>query len=208
MKASDIGLVFSDQLASSHWANFEFVDGTPDQLWFGTAETSLGFMTVVGAADDICYLGFDEQKSIMNCRKIFPRAELQPNLEVASLMIQKIMAVWEGHSQDTIRIIVKATQFQRDVWNALMLIPNGYAVSYGVIADYIGKPKAVRAVGTAVGSNPVSLFIPCHRVIQKGGKVENYLWGNEMKQRILCAEAFALNQTSKNPASHNSRQAA
>lgn len=98
------------------------------------------------------------------------------------------MAVWEGKSSDMIRIMVNATDFQKDVWNALMRIPNGYAVSYGTIAEHIGRPKAVRAVGTAVGANPVSLFIPCHRVVQKSGKVENYGWGDTMKQKILKAE--------------------
>ena len=206
MKTSDIGLVFVDKMARANWANFKLVDGVPDELWFGSAPTSLGHMTVIGAGDDICYLGFDEKKSIERCLKFFPKAEIAVNQKLAAAMIKKIMAVWEGKSSDMIRIMVNATDFQKDVWNALMRIPNGYVVSYGTIAEHIGRPKAVRAVGTAVGANPVSLFIPCHRVVQKSGKVENYGWGDTMKQKILKAEAVAFNQTSESPASRKSRQ--
>lgn len=69
-----------------------------------------------------------------------------------------------------------------------MKIPKGHVVSYSTIAKYIGRPKAVRAVGSAVGANPVSLFIPCHRVVQASGKIENYGWGDAIKQKILKME--------------------
>ena len=189
MKTSDIGLVFSDKVARSNWANFKLVDGIPDELWFGSEDTSLGRISVVGTGDDICYLGFEEGRTIERCLEFFPKADVLSDQKKASAMIKKIMKVWEGKSDETIRVIVNATDFQKDVWNALMKIPNGHAVSYGTIAEYIGRPKAVRAVGSAVGANPVSLFIPCHRVVQKSGKVENYGWGDAMKQRILKAEA-------------------
>ena len=188
MKTSDIGLVFSDKVARSNWANFKLVDGIPDELWFGSEDTSLGRISVVGTGDDICYLGFEEGRTIERCLEFFPKADVLSDQKKASAMIKKIMKVWEGKSDETIRVIVNATDFQKDVWNALMKIPNGHAVSYGTIAEYIGRPKAVRAVGSAVGANPVSLFIPCHRVVQKSGKVENYGWGDAMKQRILKAE--------------------
>lgn len=202
MKTSDIGLVFDDKIARSNWAKFKFVDGMPDELWFGTAPTSLGLMTVVGAGDDLCYLGFDEKKSIERCLKFFPKAEVAVDQGLAKSMIDRIMDIWSGKSSDMVRVIVNATDFQKDVWTTLMKIPNGHAVSYGTIAEYIGRPKAVRAVGTAVGSNPVSLFIPCHRVVQKSGKVENYGWGDAMKQKILKAECSI--HSSKNPASRKS----
>lgn len=205
MKTSDIGVKFDDKISRSNWAGFAFIDGQPDELWFGTVPTSIGDMTVVGVGDDLCYLGFDEKKSLEKVLKIFPCAELAIDQTSANKMVSKVMAVWEGKSSDSIRVIVNGTDFQKDVWNALMKIPNGHAVSYGTIAEYIGRPSAVRAVGTAVGSNPVSLFIPCHRVVQKTGKVENYLWGDAMKQKILMAEANAANQTSESPASRKSR---
>jgi AraC family transcriptional regulator of adaptative response/methylated-DNA-[protein]-cysteine methyltransferase len=203
MKTSDIGLSFDDKLSRSNWAKFKLVDGVPDELWFGTAPTSLGLMTVVGVGDDICYLGFDEGRTIERCLEFFPKADIISNQKKATVMIHKIMDIWNEKSDNMIRVIVNATDFQKDVWNALMKIPNGHAVSYGTIAEYIGRPKAVRAVGSAVGANPVSLFIPCHRVVQKSGKVENYGWGDAMKQKILRAEC--ANQTSKSPASRKSR---
>jgi len=74
------------------------------------------------------------------------------------------------------------------VWEALLKIPQGMVCSYGDIASWIGKPKANRAVGTAVGSNPISFLIPCHRVIQNMGVFGNYHWGSARKKAMLLWE--------------------
>lgn len=191
MKTSDIGLKFDDKLSRNNWAGFKWIEGAPEELWFGSDDTSLGRMTVIGSGDSLCYLGFDEKKSIERCLKFFPKAEVSVNQKQAKDMIGKIMKIWQGKSDATLNILVNGTEFQMQVWRALMKIQKGHAVCYGTIAEYIGKPAAVRAVGTAVGANPISLFIPCHRVVQKSGKVENYGWGDAMKQRILKEEAAA-----------------
>jgi AraC family transcriptional regulator of adaptative response/methylated-DNA-[protein]-cysteine methyltransferase len=83
---------------------------------------------------------------------------------------------------------LKGTDFQRSVWTALLEVPHGATTSYAAIASAIGKPKAVRAVGTAVGANPVSLLIPCHRVLRSDGTIGGYRWGVDRKQAILDAE--------------------
>ncbi|MGJ8640539.1 MAG: methylated-DNA--[protein]-cysteine S-methyltransferase [Opitutaceae bacterium] len=85
----------------------------------------------------------------------------------------------------------KGTAFQMSVWKALNDVPYGKTVSYQAIAHAIGNPMANRAVGTAVGSNPISLLIPCHRVIQASGAIGNYRWGSDRKRALLDAEQEA-----------------
>lgn len=84
----------------------------------------------------------------------------------------------------TVPYKMRGTFFQMDVWEALKEIPWGSTCSYSDIAQKIGKPKAVRAVGTAIGKNPFSILIPCHRVVGKGG-LGGYAWGLERKQWLL-----------------------
>jgi AraC family transcriptional regulator of adaptative response/methylated-DNA-[protein]-cysteine methyltransferase len=79
--------------------------------------------------------------------------------------------------------------FQLKVWEALLRIPSGHVTTYSEIAQSIGNPKAVRAVGTAVGRNPVSLLIPCHRALRKSGALGGYHWGLPVKRAILAWES-------------------
>ena len=85
----------------------------------------------------------------------------------------------------------KGTDFQLSVWRALTQIPHGATVCYQDIAKKIGKPKANRAVGSAVGANPISVLIPCHRVIRASGRLGNYRWGMDRKLALLDAEQEA-----------------
>jgi AraC family transcriptional regulator of adaptative response/methylated-DNA-[protein]-cysteine methyltransferase len=80
---------------------------------------------------------------------------------------------------------LKGTDFQLKVWETLLKIPMGRLSTYHNIAEQIGSPKASRAVGTAIGSNPVAFLIPCHRVIQSSGKIGGYMWGNTRKTAII-----------------------
>ncbi|MDD4820500.1 MAG: MGMT family protein [Flavobacteriales bacterium] len=82
-------------------------------------------------------------------------------------------------------IHVEGTIFQQKVWHTLMEIPFGTTVSYAQIARKIGQPKAVRALGTAIGKNDISYIIPCHRVIHSDGKISGYRWGTDVKEKIL-----------------------
>ncbi len=84
---------------------------------------------------------------------------------------------------------MRGTNFQVKVWEALLRIPAGGAVSYGDVARWIGKPGASRAVGSAVGANLISYLIPCHRVLRSSGVVGDYRWGHTRKQAILAWES-------------------
>lgn len=85
-------------------------------------------------------------------------------------------------------LVPNGTKFQRSVWQSLVDIPYGTTQSYSQIADRIGRTGASRAVGTACGSNPLALLIPCHRVISANGKIGNYRWGSEMKEKLISHE--------------------
>ncbi|MFV8459881.1 methylated-DNA--[protein]-cysteine S-methyltransferase [Vibrio campbellii] len=93
--------------------------------------------------------------------------------------------------QFDVPIAAKGTPFQQSVWHALTTIPYGETRSYAQLADAIGNPKAVRAVGLANGKNPVSVIVPCHRVIGKNGKLTGYAGGIERKQRLLAIEGIS-----------------
>ncbi len=87
---------------------------------------------------------------------------------------------------------VAGTHFQRDVWFALSEIPYGKTVSYGELAEMVGRPKAFRAVGQANGSNPIPIVLPCHRVVASGGRIGGYGGGLPMKRRLLALEGVVL----------------
>ncbi len=93
-------------------------------------------------------------------------------------------------------LLLKGTNFQLRVWEALLHIPPGRAVSYGDIAAHIGHPAAVRAVGSAVGANPISWLIPCHRVLRKTGDLGGYRWGTTRKQAMIGWESAHLEASS------------
>ena len=93
----------------------------------------------------------------------------------------------EGHTEP-LGLVLKGTPFQLQTWEALLRIPQGHALSYGDVAALSGQPRAGRAIGSAVGRNPIAVFIPCHRVIQSTGAIGDYRWGGTRKQALLAFE--------------------
>ena len=107
-------------------------------------------------------------------------------LDEAFLQLREYL---EGKRKEfELKLELDATPFQKDVWNALMRIPYGKTVSYSEVAEMSGHPKAVRAVGNAVGRNPIPLIVPCHRVIRSDGSVGGYALGTELKTKLLRLE--------------------
>lgn len=124
--------------------------------------------------------------------------ELQKQFSTSTLAEIESMPAWIADVQTSLEdpahrfngpFDLRSTEFQQQVWQALLTIPPGQTRSYRQIAEQIGRPNAVRAVGTACGSNPISILIPCHRVIRSDGSYQGYHWGIEMKTRLLAAEA-------------------
>jgi AraC family transcriptional regulator of adaptative response/methylated-DNA-[protein]-cysteine methyltransferase len=145
-----------------------------------------GKMLIASTAKGICYLAFsDNDAEALNQLKLkFPKATFNlksDNIQQNALSL--FSADW--NNLDLIRLHLKGTEFQINVWEALMKIPVGKLSTYGRIAFEINRASASRAVGTAIGYNPVAYLIPCHRVILSDGNHGQYRWGSERKTAII-----------------------
>ena len=124
----------------------------------------------------------------------FPAAEIRRDETALSQSIEALLSYLDGRQDSPdLPLDVKATAFQRRVWEELRRIPYGSTNSYSEIARKIGQPTATRAVARACATNPVALVIPCHRVIREGGNLSGYRWGLERKQKLLAQEKAAAN---------------
>lgn len=155
---------------------------------YGFAPTPFGECCIAFSNDGIFALIFPESKeaaySDLDYR--FPETDFRLNDEKASRLIHQIFEKGE-----TPKLHPIGTDFQLSVWTALQLIPAGETTTYANIAENIGRPKAVRAVGTAIGANPLAYLIPCHRVIRTDGGLGGFRWGLECKKRMLDWEKIA-----------------
>lgn len=160
---------------------------------YGFHPTPIGDILIAETDRGICWLGFvvdgDRDVPMQRLKQYWPRAAFVDDQQGTALSAEKIIAVWRGSDQSRLNLHLYGTNFQLQVWQALLKIPCGGAVSYMDVAQYLGKPKASRAVGGAVGANPISLLIPCHRVIQASGIIDNYGWGTPRKRLILAMES-------------------
>lgn len=155
-------------------------------IHYSFQETILGKIIIASTTLGICYASFyDEQKgALTNLKHHFQDftiiAKEKDAHKKALLFFQK-----EENKWPSITLHVKGTQFQLNVWKALLKIPLGKLSNYISIATILGNSKASRAVGTAIGKNPIAYIIPCHRVIQTNGQLGGYMWGIERKAAIL-----------------------
>lgn len=166
------------------------------QITYGFYPSTFGEMVIAQSERGLCWLGFmvDGYKGngFDRMAKHFPDTPLARDDAAIKPLGDEVIKAWANGTEKDIQIDLKGTAFQRSVWAALLDIPRGAVKSYGDVANDIGKPKASRAVGSAVGENPVSLIVPCHRVLQKSGAVGNYGWGVDIKRQILRAEGLNI----------------
>jgi AraC family transcriptional regulator, regulatory protein of adaptative response / methylated-DNA-[protein]-cysteine methyltransferase len=141
----------------------------------------------------ICGLSFvkegPEEELVDGLRRRWPGADLRHHPRVTAGIADKVFSFGPGNDPGPLHLFVRGTNFQIQVWQALIRIPLGTVVTYEDIACHIGMPQASRAVGNAVGSNPIPFLIPCHRVIRKLGEFGNYAEGPQRKKAILGWEA-------------------
>lgn len=147
---------------------------------------------IAATAKGLCYLGTEHatmEELVYTCQKQFPTCQLVEATEELSIYKQQLIEYFDGsRTQFTFEVDVRGTNFQMNVWNALSQIPYGNSFCYLDIANQIGNPKAVRAVGTAIGSNPVAIAIPCHRVLGKNGSLTGFSGGLDVKEKLLTLE--------------------
>lgn len=152
--------------------------------------SSFGEVLIASTNKGVCFMAFadDRASEIRNLKLQFPNADFQHrphHLHEQALLI--FSKDWKEKNQ--LKLHLKGTAFQLKVWEALLKIPSGNLSTYGTIAQEIENPKASRAVGTAIGSNPVAFLIPCHRVIQSTGEFGGYRWGSTRKTAMIGWEA-------------------
>lgn len=142
----------------------------------------------------VCWLGFvmdeDEAFTISELYRRWPKADITRDDGSIADEGQKIENIWRGQGDKgaPLKLDLYGTNFQIQVWQALLKIPTAETVTYLDIANKVGRPKASRAIGNAVGANPISLLIPCHRVIRASGIIDNYMWGSPRKKLLLALE--------------------
>lgn len=164
---------------------------------YSYADTVFGMVLVAATSKGVCHLAFceDEQDGFLRLKQRFPRATYRhTNDDHQARALQIFSRDWSNI--EAIKLHVKGTGFQLKVWESLLKIPAGQLTSYGQLAGKLNQPNAARAVGSAVGDNPVAFLIPCHRVIQAGGAFGQYHWGSKRKTAMIGWEAALLETNS------------
>ena len=160
------------------------------QISYSFAESPFGNLIVASTPKGICYMAFEENEAtaFRNLQKKFPNAAFQRKLDLKQ---QNALFIFQNDwsKLGESKLHLKGTDFQLKVWESLLKIPMGGLSTYSNLAEKIGHPNASRAVGTAIGNNPVAYLIPCHRVIQSTGNFGGYMWGNTRKTAIIGWEA-------------------
>ena len=149
---------------------------------YGFSATPFGECCIAFSNDGICALLFPENRenAYADLQNRFPETNFQQNNDKATTLIKQIF-----EKKEKPRLNPIGTEFQISIWQALQRIPAGKTTTYAKIAEAIGRPKAVRAVGTAIGANPIAYLIPCHRVIRTDGSMGGFRWGMECKKNML-----------------------
>jgi O-6-methylguanine DNA methyltransferase len=195
--ADDLGLSSGSRLYD-HFVHLEAVTpgefksaGMGVSIDYGIHATPFGPAFVAVTPRGICRLAFvgegGVEEQLTELRRHWRHAELRENAEATAEVIPTLFAV--ERPDRPLSLWVAGTNFQVNVWRALLRIPPGALVSYNQIARAINQPSASRAVGTAIGANPVAVLIPCHRVIQQSGALGGYRWGEIRKHALHAWEA-------------------
>lgn len=199
LEVSDsIGLSSSSRLYD-HFVQLEAVtpgeykaQGAGINIQYDVAESPFGDIFIAVTPRGICALSFvsdgNIEPSLISLQKHWPKATMEKG---STATVKTVEAIFTGDRtiKGPLSLHVAGTNFQVAVWRALLQIDPGCITSYGQVAAAVGRPKASRAVGTAIGSNPVAFFIPCHRVLQQSGKIGGYLWGETRKHAIHAWES-------------------
>ena len=161
------------------------------KMTYTVVENILGYMLVAATDVGICsvMLGDGEEGLAVELHHEFPRAEIRRDDGRLRAQVAMLLDCLAGVAPSAaLPLDVQGTAFQMRVWEELRRIPRGRTLSYGELAERIGQPKAVRAVGRACATNPAALIIPCHRAVRASSELGGYRWGIERKRRLLEEE--------------------
>ncbi|SMY06211.1 bifunctional helix-turn-helix domain-containing protein/methylated-DNA--[protein]-cysteine S-methyltransferase [Flavimaricola marinus] len=161
------------------------------RIGWGWFASPFGPALVMGTEKGICGIGFESDTgrdhAMADLTGRWPKAQFREDPEMLRSWVESAFGSAKEAAETPIYLI--GAPFQIKVWEALLAIPSGHVTTYSEIAGAIGNPKAVRAVGTAVGRNPVSWVIPCHRALRKSGGLGGYHWGIPVKRAMLAYES-------------------
>ena len=159
------------------------------EIDYNIYQTLLGRAIIASISDYICYLHFienNDEKAIQNLKNYFKEACIQQKSK--NVHLEAIQKINNPEDEFPIQILVQGSDLQEKVWKELVKLPYKSIFTYLDIAKKIQLPKASRAIGTAIGKNPIAILIPCHRIIQSSGKIGEYLWGINRKKALLIYE--------------------
>lgn len=163
------------------------------EITYGIHSTPFGQALIAMTSRGICALRFLDQKNSQLAldllAKEWPKAHLKSDQINTASQMKKVFGSINPDERRPFHLYLKGTNFQIQVWRALLTLPTGYLVSYQQVAELIGRPSATRAVASAIAQNPIGFLIPCHRVINKNGRYHNYRWGSTRKKAIIAWEA-------------------
>jgi AraC family transcriptional regulator of adaptative response/methylated-DNA-[protein]-cysteine methyltransferase len=193
--ALDVGLSGSSRLHDL-FVTFEGItpgeykkQGAGLRINYGFHNTPFGLCLLAATGRGICRLSFVSNGEMASAEEQlatnWPQAVLVRDQQQTQTMVKQIFLPATARSARPFHLLLKGTNFQVNVWHALLAIPPGAMVSYQDVAAYIGQPQATRAVARAIAHNPVGYLIPCHRVIRKNCQVQGYQWGNTRKRAML-----------------------
>jgi len=167
--------------------------GSGLRIRYGFAQSPFGECLLAATERGICFLGFVDKgnrpASLIQLKQTWPGSVFVEDPDHIRPTLSRIFDGRAGRDSEPFHLHVKGTNFQVNVWRALLAIPSGSLFSYQDIAKRAGRPSATRASANAIALNPVSFLIPCHRVITKSGRIHQYRWGTARKKAILAWEA-------------------
>jgi AraC family transcriptional regulator of adaptative response/methylated-DNA-[protein]-cysteine methyltransferase len=168
--------------------------GAGETIRTALADCPFGRLLVAATANGVCFLGFAEPDEALlgDLRGRFPRATILPDDAALTDTVQAVVAfMQEPRAALDLPLDLRGTAFQLRVWEALRQIPPGETRTYAELARMVGNPAAIRAVARSCATNPVSLAVPCHRVVGSDGNLTGYRWGVPRKREMLHREAAA-----------------
>lgn len=172
--------------------------GSELNISYSFAGSPFGQLIIASTDKGVCYMAFEEdkQKAVHDLQQKFPNAAYKEGM---NLYQQNALQVFhrDWTQLPEIRLHLRGSEFQLKVWESLLKIPMGRLSTYGFVAERIGNAGASRAVGTAVGDNPIAFLIPCHRVIRSSGVIGQYMWGTTRKTAIIGWESAIAEKISE-----------
>ncbi len=167
-------------------------------LSYSFHDTPFGRALIASSPDGVCFIGFpnSEHEGLDALKRRFAHASLKHGQDARQKRALRLL-LEKTPVQKALPLHLIGTPFQAAVWNALLRVPRGALTTYGALARAIKRPTAVRAVGTAVGRNPIAVLIPCHRVLPANGSLGSYHWGPRLKAALLAREGITFAKTKK-----------